>query len=202
MDYGSGSRRQLPAGSNPWSLWPADVRWGSRRTNSAHTLCLFDISSQSSIRTLWPDEAHCSALSAGLSVKSPKSQETTEMINRSKIHELDAHFPLLAVENGCILSKDADVTVAYEVTLPEIFTVSGTEYEEMNSLWHKAIKTLPKFTIVHKQDWYVRESYKPDFVKTDNDDESVAFLSRAGDLHFAERPYLDHKCYLLSLIHI
>lgn len=118
------------------------------------------------------------------------------MINKSKIHELETHFPLLAVENGCILSKDADVTIAYEVTLPEIFTVSGTEYEEMNSLWHKAIKTLPKYTIVHKQDWFVRESYKPDFTKAGEEDESVAFLSRAADLHFAERPYLNHKCYL------
>lgn len=118
------------------------------------------------------------------------------MINTSKIKTLESQFPLLAVEQGCILSKNADVTVVYEVTLPEIFTVSGAEYEELNSTWNKAIKVLPMYTIVHKQDWYTREKYES-VTRVDADlDSSVAFLSHASDLHFAERPFLRHRCYL------
>lgn len=118
------------------------------------------------------------------------------MINKSRVATMESRFPLLAVENGCIVSKDADVTVVYEVTLPEIFKVSQDEYEEINSTWAKAIKILPSYTIVHKQDWYCKETYRPTAMEKSDGDESVAFLSRASDLHFLERPYLNHKCYL------
>lgn len=32
---------------------------------------------------------------------------------------LESKFPIMAVEHGCIVSKDADITVAFRVTLPE-----------------------------------------------------------------------------------
>ena len=40
------------------------------------------------------------------------------MRNIRKSSTLESKFPLLAVEQGCIISKDGDITVAYEVTLP------------------------------------------------------------------------------------
>ena len=51
------------------------------------------------------------------------------MRNTSKMTTLENKFPLLAVEHGCIISKDADITVAFEVELPELYTVTGAEYE-------------------------------------------------------------------------
>ena len=36
------------------------------------------------------------------------------MRNTSKMTTLENRFPLLAVEHGCIISKDADITVAFE----------------------------------------------------------------------------------------
>ena len=39
-----------------------------------------------------------------------------------KTAALEHYFPLLAVEHDCILSKNAEVTVAYRVVLPELFT--------------------------------------------------------------------------------
>ena len=44
------------------------------------------------------------------------------MRNTSKMTTLENKFPLLAVEHGCIISKDADITVAFEVELPELYT--------------------------------------------------------------------------------
>ena len=35
------------------------------------------------------------------------------MKNVMKTATLESKFPLLAVENGCIISKDADITVAF-----------------------------------------------------------------------------------------
>lgn len=55
------------------------------------------------------------------------------MRNMMKAATLESKFPLLAVEHGCIVSKDADITVAFRVTLPEVFSVSSTEYEAMHA---------------------------------------------------------------------
>ena len=79
------------------------------------------------------------------------------MRNTSKISTLEAKFPLLAVEHGCLVSKDADLTIAFKLELPELFTVTESEYEAMHSAWHKAIKVLPNYSIVHKQDWFIQE---------------------------------------------
>ena len=48
-----------------------------------------------------------------------------DMRNTSKMTTLENKFPLLSVEHGCIISKDADITVAFEVELPELYTVTG-----------------------------------------------------------------------------
>ena len=47
------------------------------------------------------------------------------MRNVMKAATLESRFPLMAVEHGCIISKDADITVAYRVELPEVFTASS-----------------------------------------------------------------------------
>jgi conjugation system TraG family ATPase len=108
-----------------------------------------------------------------------------------KAATLENKFPLLAVENGCIISKDADITVAFRVELPELFTVTGSEYEAIHSAWLKAIKALPNYSIVHKADWFIRENYKPDIQKDD-----LSFLSRSFERHFNEREYMNHACFL------
>lgn len=113
------------------------------------------------------------------------------MRNVLKAETLERRFPLLSVENGCIVSKDADLTVAFEVELPELYTVTADEYEAMHSSWIKAVKVLPEHSVVCKQDWFVKETYRP---KTDDGEQS--FLTRSYELHFNERPYLNHKCYL------
>ena len=79
------------------------------------------------------------------------------MRNTLKATTLERKFPLLAVENGCIVSKDADITVAFRVELPELFTVTRAEYEAIHSAWYKAIKVLPGYSIVHKQDFFITE---------------------------------------------
>lgn len=113
------------------------------------------------------------------------------MKNILKATTLERKFPLLKVEQGCIISKDADLTVGYRVTLPELFTVTAAEYEAIHSTWAKAVKVLPNYTVVHKQDWFIEENYKPDTRK-----DEMSFLSRAFEMHFHERPYVNHTCYL------
>ena len=113
------------------------------------------------------------------------------MRNTLKATTLESKFPLLSVENDVIVSKDAGVTVAFRVELPELYTVTSTEYEAIHSAWVKAMKVLPDYSIVHKQDIFIRENYKPD-----TDREDISFLSRSFERHFNERPFLNHTCYL------
>lgn len=113
------------------------------------------------------------------------------MRNTGKATTLESKFPLLAVEHNCIISKDADITACFRVHLPELFTVASAEYDAIHSAWHKAIKTLPDYTIVHKQDWYIKENYAPDMAQEDQ-----SFLAKSYQQHFNERPFLNHYCYL------
>ena len=113
------------------------------------------------------------------------------MRNVLKAATLESRFPLMAVEHGCIISKDADITVAYRVELPEVFTLTRAEYEALHSTWAKAVRVLPNYSIVHKQDIFIEEGYRPDICRDD-----LSFLSRSFERHFNERPYLNHTCYL------
>jgi conjugation system TraG family ATPase len=101
-------------------------------------------------------------------------------------------LPVYGVEHNAILSKMGDVTVAFKVELPELFTMSNDEYESFHHAWIKAIKVLPTNSILHKQDWFTEAKYKPEFIKEGN-----SFLSRSSERFFNERPYLDHHCYIL-----
>jgi len=89
------------------------------------------------------------------------------MRNILKATTLERKFPLLSVEHDCIVSKDADITVCFRVELPELYTVTSAEYEAIHSSWVKAIKVLPDYSIVHKQDIFIRENYQP---QTDKED--------------------------------
>lgn len=104
-------------------------------------------------------------------------------------------LPIMGVENNCIVSKAGDVTIAYRVELPEIFTLSDQDYEALHQTLIKAIKVLPKHSIFHKQDWFAEAKYVADF-ETFSDEER-SFLSRSSERFFNERPYLDHQCYIM-----
>ena len=108
-----------------------------------------------------------------------------------KTSTLESKFPLLRVENNCIISKFADITAAYRVSLPELFTLTGEEYEALHGAWLKALKVLPDYTVVHKQDFFIEERYA-----APEDSSERSFLARSYERHFNERPYLRHTCYL------
>ncbi|MFC6100787.1 TraG family conjugative transposon ATPase [Olivibacter domesticus] len=104
---------------------------------------------------------------------------------------LDEWLPIFGVEHDCILSKQGDVTIAYKVNLPEIFTLSTEDYDNLHHAWIRGLKTLPKHTVFHKQDWFLQKKYVPPL--TGN---TPSYLNKASAKHFAGRLFLDHSCYL------
>jgi conjugation system TraG family ATPase len=105
---------------------------------------------------------------------------------------MEALLPIWKVENGCILSKNGDITVAFEVHLPEIFSLSNEDYEALHHTWLKAIKVLLVGSILHKQDWFVKSGFEANFSNGGDN-----FLLGSSERFFNERPYLDHNCLLM-----
>lgn len=99
-------------------------------------------------------------------------------------------FPIYKVEHDSLLSAHGELTVAFELTLPELFTLSNDEYLAFHQTWVKAIKLLPRHSIFHKQDWFVEAKFDPLF-KHDT------FLSHASERFFNERPFLAHRCVVM-----
>ena len=91
-------------------------------------------------------------------------------------------FPIYKVEHDAMLSVHGELTIAFELILPELFTLSNDEYEAFHQAWIKAIKVLPKQTVFHKQDWFLDSRYKANFENKDS------FLCRSSERFFNERP--------------
>ncbi len=105
---------------------------------------------------------------------------------------LEEILPIMEIQHDCIISKQGDVTVVFKAELPEIFTLSDQEYEAFHQAWVKSLKVLPKYCVMHKQDWFLDSRYKANF-----EAEDTSFLSRSSERFFNERPYLDHSCYIM-----
>lgn len=100
-------------------------------------------------------------------------------------------LPVYKVENDCILSMQGDVTIGFKLVLPEIFSLSASEYEAYHQAWVRAIKLLPMHSVFHKQDWFLADQFKPDFEGSDK-----TMLGRASERFFNEREFLSHECFV------
>ncbi|UYZ61150.1 TraG family conjugative transposon ATPase [Hymenobacter latericus] len=101
--------------------------------------------------------------------------------------------PIYRVERGCLISKNADLTIAFRLELPELFTLAPAEYQALHAAVVKALRVLPTPAVVHKQDWFTSEAYRPDFTAARLEN---SLLGRAYERHFFERPFLRHECFL------
>ncbi|MEP7231638.1 MAG: DUF3875 domain-containing protein [Ginsengibacter sp.] len=85
-------------------------------------------------------------------------------------------LPLYGVQHDAILSKMGDVSVGFKLQLPELFTLSNDDYEAFHHAWIKAIKILPAYTVLHKQDWFTEAKYKANFsykISTDVNEQRI-----------------------------
>lgn len=54
------------------------------------------------------------------------------MVNLCIIKDLRNILPIATAEHDCIISAQGDITIAYSVQLPEIFTLSQHDYESLH----------------------------------------------------------------------
>lgn len=103
---------------------------------------------------------------------------------------LDEVFPLMGMKDDIIYSKRGELTIGWELTLPVAYTLSESDYDSLVNSFYSAIKLLPVWCILHKQDVYTYEEYRG------GGQESRGFLEECYDRHFEGRRYLVHHCYL------
>ena len=105
-----------------------------------------------------------------------------------KVTTLENKFPLFTVENGCIVSKDADITVAFRVELPELFTVTAAEYEAIHSSLEQGGKGAARLQHRTQTGLVHQRNYAPDIQKDD-----LSFLSvplNGISMNVRSEPYL------------
>lgn len=106
-----------------------------------------------------------------------------------KSNQIENCFPLLSYEEGLLVSKSGDITRLFELTLPQVYTSSDAEIDAMNECWCRAVRTLPNYSIVHKQDVFSESVWQ-------DEPFSDSFLQEASARHFSGRSVLKHRCFL------
>ena len=95
-------------------------------------------------------------------------------------------FPVMNGGDGVILSKRGDVCYGWEVVLPPAFRCNEQRYDTIVQALFSAVTLLPDYTIVHKQDVYMKKKYVAE--------KAYGILDEAYERHFDGREYLDHRC--------
>lgn len=103
--------------------------------------------------------------------------------------EYDSLFPVLEINDSCIISKGGDISFAYELILPPKNLLDQGRCNELRMLISRAISTLPINTIIHKQDIYFKENYHSPKNET-------SFLLNSYWNHFEGREYMSHRSIL------
>jgi len=98
------------------------------------------------------------------------------------------NFPVMNGGDGIILSKRGDICMGWEVLLPPAFRCNEEKYDSLIASLGGAIALLPDYTIIHKQDVFMRKRYSSERVS--------GFLEEAYEEHFDGREFLDHRCFL------
>lgn len=103
---------------------------------------------------------------------------------------LENYPPVVMQDKQIIYLADGNIVLGYKVSLPELFSQSEKDFEELHSLWHQSLKGLPAGTIVHKQDIYLKSAYDGSALP------AKTFLARATRDYFQSRSHLKHSSYL------
>ena len=108
--------------------------------------------------------------------------------------KLASHHPIVDIRKNAFFANNGNIVLCYKADLPEIYSLSSTDFEDLHGAWFQAIKSLPVGTVVHKQDVYLKKSFTSEKLPNDT------FLAKATSKHFKGREYMEHQCYLFFIL--
>ncbi|HUH46792.1 MAG TPA: hypothetical protein VLZ54_06545, partial [Arenibacter sp.] len=111
----------------------------------------------------------------------------------NKINFSGSH-PIADIRSNIVFANNGNVILCYEGILPEIYSLSEKDFEDIHGTWFQAIKSLPIGCVVHKQDVYTKRSYSPDQLP------NGTFLAKATNQHFKGRGYMEHRSFLFFIL--
>lgn len=110
----------------------------------------------------------------------------------SKIN-LSSTPPIADIHGNMVFAANGNVVLAFETVLPEIYSLSENDFEEIHSAWFQALKSLPTGTVVHKQDVYLKRNYSEEKLP------NHTYLEKATHSYFKNREHLEHRSYLFFI---
>lgn len=110
------------------------------------------------------------------------------------IVDLNNTPPLIGVENNIAFSCNGNIIYCYKLELKETYSCSESNYDEIHSIWHAALKLLIPGTIVHKQDIFLRNKCDVSSLPQNN------YLQKATVKHFKNREKTEHYSYIFFVL--
>ncbi|SIT15725.1 Bacteroides conjugation system ATPase, TraG family [Zobellia uliginosa] len=107
------------------------------------------------------------------------------------INKIEKIFPIYTIEKDLLISKFGDVSLVYELKMPQIYSLDKEAMDSINLIIDKLIGSLPSGTVMQKQDYFFVTDLKDPIAKGTN------MLSRSDNSYYFEKPILTHECYLI-----
>src|SRR5690606_34480820 len=107
----------------------------------------------------------------------PSATRKQAICSMKKIN-FSAHHPILDIQGHTVFASNGNVLLCYKASLPEIYSQSETDFDELHASWFQAFKSLPSGTVIHKQDIYRKDHYAADKLP------KQSFLQKATYDHF------------------
>ena len=101
-----------------------------------------------------------------------------------------SYNPIIEIRDNLIFANNGNIIACYRGELPEIYSLSEKDFEDLHSIWFQALKSLPVGSVIHKQDVYLKKGFSSEYLPNNT------FLGKATHDHFKGREYIEHRCYL------
>lgn len=108
--------------------------------------------------------------------------------------DLFSQHPIADIQSNIVFANNGNVVLCFEGILPEIYSLSEKDFEDIHSTWFQAIKSLPIGCVIHKQDIYTKKPYSSKNLP------KTTFLAKATHQHFKGREYMEHRCLLFFIL--
>lgn len=102
---------------------------------------------------------------------------------------LSQYPSIIFAENNRCYTNNGCVVYGFNLSLPEIYSLSEKDFDGIHDTWYSAIKEFDKGTIIHKCDIYQRKPY-------DGSLPSLTFLQQATKKHFQNREFIEHHSFI------
>lgn len=106
------------------------------------------------------------------------------------LREYSKVFPIQTIEDDVIVNGNGDITAGFKVMMPEVFSLSLEDAQEISSSFEGMLALLPSGTIFHKQDFFFLNNYSKQKEQIDN------VVHKENMQMFEGRPILRHYSHI------